>query len=194
MDFICAQCLFENVLYAYSTPPQMKVNQRFIWATSVLDLAPDDYVFEIGCGAGLLVEQIADQHDTGRITAIDKSAAMIKIASKRNAKSISIGKAKLATLDFPDSIFKKSQFDKIADFNVNFFWKNPEHELEVIKEILRPTGGLYIFYQAPFDTSIKAADPIKERLLKHSFEIIDTVFKKMIPTSAFCIKARPEAH
>ena len=32
---------------------------------------------------------------------------------------------------------------------------------------------------------------VKENLLKHSFEIIDTIFKKMVPTSAICVKARP---
>ena len=170
----------------------MITNQRFIWAATILDPKPHDNVLEIGCGAGLLVDQIANKLDSGHITAIDRSAAMIKMASKRNARSISTGKINFVTMNFLNSDFRKHEFDKVASFNVNFFWKNPEQELKMIKKILKPMGELYIFYQAPFEISITAANPVKENLIKHSFEIIDTIFKKMVPTSAFCVKARPK--
>ena len=169
----------------------MKPNERFTWAATVLNLQPGDRVLEIGCGAGLLVEQIARVFNPGTIVALDRSAAMIKMASKRNAALVSEGKAKFIALDFPDSTYKKSEFDKIVTFNVNFFWKYPERELEIIRKILKPTGQLYIFYQAPTWINIEAAQPIKENLKKNSFEILDTIYKKMVPTPAFCIKARP---
>ena len=71
----------------------MKLNERFIWAVSVLDIKPTDNVLEIGCGAGILAEQIANKLTTGKITAIDKSMPMIKIASRRNKIFIETGKA-----------------------------------------------------------------------------------------------------
>lgn len=169
------------------------MNERFIWASTVLDIRSQDRVLEIGCGAGLLVEQIANELDSGCITALDRSAPMIRLALKRNAASVSGGKAKFVSLDFSDSTFKKSEFDKIIAFNVNFFWKAPERELEIIRKILKPTGQLFIFYQAPTWINIEAAEPIKENLKKNSFEILDTIFKKMAPTPAFCIKAKPES-
>ena len=55
----------------------MAGNERFLWAISILQIQPRDEVLEIGCGGGLLVEQIAARLETGRITAIDRSAAMI---------------------------------------------------------------------------------------------------------------------
>jgi ubiquinone/menaquinone biosynthesis C-methylase UbiE len=169
---------------------QMKPNERFTWAATVLNPQPEDRILEIGCGAGLLVEQIARVLGPGRIIALDRSVAMIRMAAKRNAASVSAGKAKFISLDFSDSKFEKSGFDKIVAFNVNFFWKDPKQELEIIKKILKPTGQLYIFYQAPTWTDIEATRPITENLIKNSFTISDTIFKNMAPTPAFCIKAK----
>lgn len=154
-----------------------------------MDIKPPDRVLEIGCGAGILVEQMAEKIRSGRITAIDRSAGMISMASKRNARFISAGKVKLITGDFTDSRFQKSEFKKIVAFNVNFFWKDPKQELRIIKKILKPGGELYIFYQAPFDIDITAAEPIKEKLEENYFEITETILKTMKPTSVFCIKA-----
>ncbi len=169
----------------------MNSNERFTWAAKVLNLQPADKVLEIGCGAGLLVEEIAKLLDSGTITALDRSAAMIKMASKRNAALLSESKATFACLDFSNSTFKKSAFDKVIAFNVNFFWKNPTRELAIIKKILKPGGELYIFYQAPTWINIEATRPITENLVENSFKVSGTICKKMAPTPAFCIKARP---
>ena len=167
----------------------MALNERFAWALTILEIQPKDEVLEIGCGAGLLVEQIAYKLDDGHVTAIDRSAAMIKMASKRSGESLSTGKLKLLNLDFADSRFRKSEFDKVVAFNVNFFWKNSLRELEIIRRILKPRGFLYIFYQAPFEITIEAAGPIRNNLRTHSFETVDTIFKKVKPTPVFCVKA-----
>lgn len=169
----------------------MNVNKRFLWAADILQIQPQDQVLEIGCGAGLLVEQIACRLNSGCVTAIDRSAAMIKMALKRNAVPVATGHARLLNLEFTESNFKKSEFDKITSFNVNFFWKNPAVELEIIRKILKPGGSLYIFYQAPFEITNKTADPVKSNLKKYSFETTDTIFRKMKPTSALCVKTQP---
>jgi 16S rRNA A1518/A1519 N6-dimethyltransferase RsmA/KsgA/DIM1 with predicted DNA glycosylase/AP lyase activity len=40
----------------------MKINERFSWAVSVISISPTDHILEIGCGAGILTEQIALQN------------------------------------------------------------------------------------------------------------------------------------
>jgi ubiquinone/menaquinone biosynthesis C-methylase UbiE len=169
----------------------MKINERFIWAAEILDLDPADQLLEIGCGAGILVEQIASKLYNGSITAIDRSESMIKMASKRNAESIKDGKAKFQTGEFAKAVFNKSAFDKILAFNVNFFLKSPAKELEIIRHSVKPNGQLYVFYQSPFEVTIKAAEPIKNKLLTYSFEVTETFFKKMAPYSAFGILSKP---
>ena len=135
----------------------MKLNERFAWAASVLNGKPTDHFLEIGCGSGILAEQIAIQLTSGTITAIDKSKAMIKMAYKRNIRFIETGRAIFIIGDFAKSQLGQS-FDKIFGFNVNVFWKNPSRELELIKRYLKPKGHLYIFYQAPYDIDMKATN------------------------------------
>ena len=168
----------------------MPVAERFLWAADILQIQPEDTLLEIGCGTGSLVEEIASRLTTGRVTAIDRSSAMIKMCLKRNAVPVATGNARLLNIEFADSNFKKAEFDKIAAFNVNFFWKNPALELEIIRKILRPGGSLYIFYQAPFEITDRTADPVIDSLTKHSFEISTVILKKMKPTSALCVQAR----
>jgi ubiquinone/menaquinone biosynthesis C-methylase UbiE len=170
----------------------MKINERFTWATEILDLHPDDQLLEIGCGAGILVELIANKLHSGSITAIDRSGSMIKMASKRNGAFIRDGKVQFLTGEFSEAIFGKSVFDKILAFNVNFFWKNPDKEMEIIRHSLKPGGQLYVFFQLPFDVTATAAEPIKKRLKEYSFEVTDMFFRKMTPYSAFCILSKPD--
>ena len=170
----------------------MKSNERFNWAGTILDPVENDQILEIGCGAGLLVDEIASRFDTGMITAIDKSSSMIRRAAKRNSKHVSNGKLRFFVTDFLNSDFKTHEFDKILAFNVNFFWKAAQRPLEMIRRILKPDGLLYVFYQAPFDIDIKAAEPLKNELKQNSFSIVHTDFRQMTPSSAFCIKAKPK--
>ncbi|WP_343307401.1 class I SAM-dependent methyltransferase [Chitinophaga niabensis] len=162
----------------------MKINERFTWAVDVLDIKPSGHLLEIGCGAGILVEQIGGRLTKGTITAVDSSAAMIKIATRKN-----IANARFITSDFASVELPDKTYDKVLAFNVNFFWKDPSAELALIRKCLKRNGKLYVFYQAPYDITIAAAKPIEEMLRSHGYTIVDTLFKKMTPASAFCIVA-----
>lgn len=162
----------------------MKINERFLWALDVLGIKPSDHLLEIGCGAGILAEQIAGGLAGGSITALDSSEAMIKIASRKN-----ITNARFITSDFANAALPDNAYNKVLAFNVNFFWKEPAAELALIRKCLKRNGKLFVFYQAPYDITIDAAKPVEEKLLKNRYTIVDTVFKKMNPASAFCIIA-----
>lgn len=167
----------------------MKINERFIWATEVLAIKRTDRILEIGCGAGILVEQIALQQAV--VTGVDSSAAMIKMAIRRNKTFADKGSVEFVTSDFAEAEMPPNAYNKILAFNVNFFWKDPSAELALIKKCLKKNGLLYVFYQAPYEITIEAAKPIEEKLRSHQFTIVDTLFKKMTPVSAFCIIAKP---
>jgi SAM-dependent methyltransferase len=113
------------------------------------------------------------------------------MARRRNSKFIETGKANFIVSDFIKAELHNITFDKILGFNVNRFWKDPTIELELIKSCLKPKGLLYIFYQAPNEIDIRAAWPLIEKLQNNSFQIVDSIFKKMIPASAFCVIAKP---
>lgn len=156
----------------------MKINERFLWALSVLSPAPEDQVLEIGCGNGILTEQIAHRLNSGHITAIDRSAAAMKQAGKRNAENIQEGVVKLIIGDFAKASFAQDQFDKILAFNVNIFWKGTDKDFQLIRHCLKPAGQLYVFYETPSWSDPKIERKIKMLLEAHSFTIQDTISLK----------------
>jgi ubiquinone/menaquinone biosynthesis C-methylase UbiE len=177
---------------AVQTNPCMStIPERFTWAASLVQIAPADTILEIGCGAGLLAEQIAGRLSTGHITAIDKSASMITKAKKRNKQYVDAGITNFITIDFSKALFPEAHFDSMVAFNVNFFLKGGVKEFDMIRHCCKPGGKLYVFYQAPYEIDIRAAQPIVQHLTAHSFSVADTVWKKMSPFSALCVIAEP---
>lgn len=166
-----------------------KTPERFLWAASLLKIEPHQEILEIGCGVGLLAELICSKLTNGHYTAVDKSAPIIKKAQMRNHDFIKAGKASFIISEFSEASLPSSFYDTITAFNVNFFWKDQPAILIKLKNALKPYGKLYIFYQAPFEINIHDVDPVKQNLLKASFEIIEIQTKKLTPTSAICISA-----
>jgi 2-polyprenyl-3-methyl-5-hydroxy-6-metoxy-1,4-benzoquinol methylase len=171
----------------------MAISERFTWAAELMAIKSDDRVLEIGCGAGLLAECIAEQLTTGRVLGIDQSSAMIASAVKRNRKHIERGVSDFECKRFADCKLPDNSFDTVAAFNVNLFTKDSPHEMMLISQMIKHNGRLYVFYQAPVQITITAAKPMQKLLVKNGFETIDVKFKKLKPTSAVCVVARKKA-
>ena len=168
------------------------MHERFKWAVELLNIKPTQNILEVGCGAGLLAEQIACRLTTGKLIAIDKSSLMLKKAKKRNNEFIDKGISEFLEADFAKSQLQQFFFDSIVAFNVPVFLKNPVRELHLIRHIIKPQGKLYVFYQAPYEIDITDVEPNQQKLADNSFEIVDVQLKKLTPTSAFCIIANPK--
>src|SRR5690606_17722146 len=116
-------------------------------------------------------------------------APMTMKAQKRNREAIDAGKADFLVFDFKKIALPNAYYDAVVAFNVNFFWKDPKAELEIIKNTLKPEGRLFVLYQSPFEIEISAADPISNELTENGCKILDIRIQKFEPTSAFCITA-----
>jgi len=169
----------------------MAVNERFPWAVEVLNHKPSDHILEVGCGAGLLAEQIALHLKTGQITAIDRSAAMIKLAVKRNKYYIKKGVSIFHTAEFLKADLNGKQFDKIVAFNVSAFIKSHSKELQLASTLLKHTGCLYLFFQQPYNSNQESVDQHAKALKGSGWKVTGTHLKKMEPYSSFCIIAQP---
>lgn len=165
--------------------------ERFTWAASIMRVHTRHKILEIGCGAGLLVQVISEQLSGGSITALDRSAPMIKLAAKRNREGIEAGKVTLINSAFMDAPLPAACFNKVVAFNVNFFQRSPEKELALIRKILKPSGTLYIFDQAPVEIDKRSAGPVIRYLEANAFRVADTLLQKMKPTSVRCIICNP---
>jgi len=72
------------------TPPT-KLSPRLQAVVDALPLRPDSRVLEIGCGPGAAARFVAARFTTGRILAIDRSAAAIAQASAAASDEIAAG-------------------------------------------------------------------------------------------------------
>jgi len=72
----------------------------------LLDKKPRDKILELGCSSGFLTKHL------GKVTAIDTSKEMLRIAKKKNPK------AKVLEADMFELPFKKSSFDKVVTMRV----------------------------------------------------------------------------
>lgn len=166
----------------------MKSNERFVWAASVMNVSPSANILEIGCGAGIFIQEMLKYLKTGTVTAIDRSESMIKMASKRHSEAIANKRLELIKSTCAETALKQ-KFDVIAAFNVNFFWQDAYTEFSNVKTMLRRRGSLFVFHRPPNEIGEKSADLLKRNLEKYSFSIVDTKFKMMKPTSVIAVHA-----
>jgi len=128
----------------------MRSHERFNWAAQILNIKSGDCILEIGCGVGLAIEAITPFLKKGKITAIDRSAAMISKANQRNQEAIGEGKARIFNTEFLAFSDRTIKYDKIFCFNINLFWtqKSIMKEAAILKSLLEKRGLLYVFYGA----------------------------------------------
>ncbi|WP_407951716.1 SAM-dependent methyltransferase [Plantactinospora veratri] len=180
------------------------VPERLRWAVDLLQVAPDDQLLEIGCGNGVAVSLVCDRLVDGRIVAIDRSAAAVRQAERRNLEHISAGRAvvRLGTLEefgAPEGVGAQAVsggdgagFDKIFAVNVNLFWtRSPAAELALLRRLLRPGGGLYLCYEPPGATRVaELVRRLPATLSAHGFTATAVTSATTASTSLLCVSGR----
>ncbi|MET8094609.1 class I SAM-dependent methyltransferase [Micromonospora sp. NPDC005220] len=143
---------------ASSTDPTPTANEsirvtaahRQRWAVQTMAVEPDDRVLEIGCGRGTAVSLVADHLTTGRIVAIDRAAAMVRLATERNLNHIDAGRAEIRRAGFESADLPAEHFTKIFAVNVSLFWLGDAAQLIArMRSLLAPGGRLYVFGERP---------------------------------------------
>lgn len=156
----------------------MKSHDRFNWAAQILDIKAGNFILEVGCGVGFAVEEIVPLLTKGKITAIDRSPAMIAKAIHRNQKAIQQGKAEFLNTELLKLSKHSSRYDKIFCFNINFFWtqKSIIKEATILKSLLVTGGLLYIFYGPMMgDGFEKIAHLVSQNLKKEQFKLVKSI-------------------
>src|SRR4051795_6963819 len=135
-----------------------KASERFLWAVDTLEVRPADRLLEVGCGHGVAVSLVCERLTTGTITAIDRSAKMIEMATRRNREHVDAGRAVLEAVALEDADLGDWRFDKIFAFNVAPFWLQPEAALGAVRAHLAGDGALYLFWDARHSEPERAPD------------------------------------
>ncbi|HEX2925740.1 MAG TPA: class I SAM-dependent methyltransferase [Ruminiclostridium sp.] len=96
--------------------------------------APKGDILEIGCGQGIFIEKLKEQHN---VYGIDVNTTSIEIAQKKGLKAFACKLEDIAGLDIP------CEFDTIAFFNLLEHIHNPKEFMTSVNKLVK-TGGLII--------------------------------------------------
>ncbi len=172
--------------------PVKSIPERIRWAVETMGIRPADRILEIGCGRGTAVSLICERLGSGRITAIDRSITMVKLAEQRNQAHVAAGKAVFHAVALDAANLDGERFDTVFAINVNLFWvRSSTRELERVKRLLKPSGAMYLYYEPPDATRAAAiADRIAPFLTEHGFNTTVSMAMTRRAMAVVCLKAQ----
>jgi SAM-dependent methyltransferase len=138
---------------------------------------------------GVAVSLVCDRLDGGSNLAIDRSATMIEMASRRNAALVASGRASFRTVALPAADFGTTRFDKIFAVHVPVLLRgSPDKELAKVRRHLAPDGRFYLPYQPPRpEQARQIAEALTSVLTKHGFTIARTVIEDLSARRVGCV-------
>jgi cyclopropane fatty-acyl-phospholipid synthase-like methyltransferase len=166
--------------------------ERLVWAVDILDVAPGQRLLEVGCGHGVAVSLVCERLEGGSIMAVDRSAKMIDLAARRNARHVAAGKASFQVASLHEAELGGALFDTVFAVHVPVLLRGePHRELAVVAAHLAPGGRLVLPYQ-PLDPA--ATDATAARLAhtlgRHGFTVERTLVAELASGRAGCVVAR----
>ena len=114
-----------------------------------LDIQPDDRVLEIGCGHGVAAGYVCERLESGRLTALDRSAKMIAAARRRNAEHVDAGTAEFLIAELEELDLGERRFDKVFAVRVGLFHREPERARALVEPWLAAGGTLTTVFDPP---------------------------------------------
>ena len=118
------------------------------WTVNLLDIQPADAVLEVGFGAGRGIKLAAEKAHEGHVIGIDLSEAMVRAATRRNARAIKAGHVALSQGTITALPFEGQYFDKLMTIHTLYFWAEPSPVISELYRVLK-TGGKMVITLSP---------------------------------------------
>jgi ubiquinone/menaquinone biosynthesis C-methylase UbiE len=125
------------------------VSERLRKVVDELDIQPGDRVLEIGCGHGVAAGYVCERLESGRLTALDRSAKMIAAARRRNAEHVDAGTAEFLIAEIEELDLGERRFDKVFAVRVGLFHREPERARALVEPWLAPGGTITTVFDPP---------------------------------------------
>jgi ubiquinone/menaquinone biosynthesis C-methylase UbiE len=143
--------------------------RRNAWAVDLLSVRPTDRILEIGFGPGIAIRELSRQAKEGQVIGLDHSRAMLRQATRRNARSVRVGLVDLrvgSAEHLPDF---EQPFDRVLAVNNIGMWLDPDLVLKELRRLISTGGRIAIVSQprlpgATSETTKRLGREIAERL------------------------------
>jgi ubiquinone/menaquinone biosynthesis C-methylase UbiE len=134
-------------------------------ARAALAAAPGERILDVGCGPGFYcAELLAEVGESGWVTGVDSSAAMLSLAARRCAghDNVELLEGEAGALPVPEE-----SFDAALSVQVIEYVADLESALADLRRVLRP-GGRVLIWDIDWDTvSVHAEDlELSERVMR----------------------------
>ncbi len=100
---------------------------------------PSDRVLDVGCGTGILLQQLALTYPQSRLFGVDPVPEMLQVARQRLPATIELSQGWAQKLPFEDE-----QFDVVISCNMFHYIHQPMTALQEMRRVLRSGGELVI--------------------------------------------------
>jgi ubiquinone/menaquinone biosynthesis C-methylase UbiE len=133
----------------YDSVYQLMPYRKLLWDTyQALELAPGMRVLDAGCGTGNFEHFIHQKNPPSVcIDAIDFSAAMLAVASKKNAD---LANVEFSRGDLSGKLpYADASFDRIVSINVLYALPDPDATMRELLRVLKPGGVIVVTSPAP---------------------------------------------
>lgn len=128
---------FGKVLFAWMTP---KTIAHARWTADLLDVQPEDKIFEIGFGNGANIQLLLQRAVKGSVMGAEISKTAIEMASRKNAKAISEGRVKLYLAQGNALPSNDNVFDKACTVATAYVIEDPGAVFREMFRVLKPEG------------------------------------------------------
>jgi ubiquinone/menaquinone biosynthesis C-methylase UbiE len=115
-----------------------------VWTIQLLDLKQNEFILELGCGAGFAMKLLLDRSEVIKIIGIDLSETVLKSASIRNRSSLKSGRANLVHANVNKLPFPDNHFTKLYSIHSIYFWDNIPESVAEISRVLKTDGKVVL--------------------------------------------------
>ncbi len=119
-------------------------SDRLAFVAGVVAAAPGERVLEVGCGAGVLVTELAAAVGGGEVVAVDRSARMAEATTRRNRAAVDAGRVRVLTASLLGADLGAEPFDAVVAVDVRAFWTPPAPEWDAVTGVLAPGGRVVL--------------------------------------------------
>jgi ubiquinone/menaquinone biosynthesis C-methylase UbiE len=114
------------------------------WAIELMDIQPDNFVLDIGCGGGMAIREIAKIATAGFVAGVDYSEIMVQQALRYNAAAVGTGHVAIKSGNISELPFEGESFDKACAIESFNYWSDPVAGLREVHRVLKPQGRVAI--------------------------------------------------